>query len=117
MHTFCHIELITSDPDKAVEFYRNMFGWKVDPMGENYWMITLNGDPEGISGGLIRVDKVLDSGAQNYVFVDDVAEALKKASSLGAKVIDEKRPLPNDMGFIGMFELPDGYKLGLFSRK
>ncbi|NUO19664.1 VOC family protein [bacterium] len=117
MHTFCHIELTTTDLEKAANFYREMFGWKVDPMMDNYWMITTNDDPQGVSGGLIKVDNVLDSGAQNYVFVDDVADALKKAVSLGAKVIDEKRPLPHEMGFIGMFELSDGFKLGLFSRK
>lgn len=117
MHTFCHIELTTTDLEKAASFYRNLFGWKIDPMSEGYWMITLNGDSDGVSGALIQVNSVLDSGAQNYVHVEDVADALNKAKSLGAKIIDEKRALPHEMGFIGMFELPDGYKLGLFSRK
>lgn len=117
MHTFCHIELTTTDLEQAANFYRSMFGWKIDPMSEGYWMISTSEDPQGVSGGLIKVESILDSGAQNYVYVDDVADALKKAVSHGAKIIDEKRPLPHEIGFIGMFELPDGYKLGLFSTK
>ncbi len=117
MTTFCHIELTTTDLDKAADFYRKLFGWKIEPMLEGYYMISLTDDPEGMSGGLVKVASVIDSGAQNYVFVDSVDSVLKQAVSMGAKVVDEKRALPNDMGFIGMFELPDGFKLGVYSKQ
>ncbi|MBK6910217.1 MAG: VOC family protein [bacterium] len=117
MHSFCHIELATTNLEAAAHFYRQLFGWTIEPMGENYMMIRISDDPAAVSGGLVRVETIFDSGAQNYVFVDEVSAALKQAEALGARTIDEKRALPHEMGFIGMFEAPDGYKLGLFSQK
>ena len=117
LNTFCHVEIPTSDLAKAKSFYESLFGWQVMPMMENYWYITLAGEAKGQSGGLLKVDDVKDSDAQAYVEVEDVAATLKKAESLGARIIDEKRALPNDMGFIGMFQTEDGFKLGLFSQR
>lgn len=117
MHGFCHIELVTSNLEQSAKIYRELFGWQIQPMMEGYSMITLDGNPQGVSGGLLKVDEVVDSGGQNYIEVSDIDATLAKAASLGAKTIQEKRPLPENMGFIGMFEMPDGYKLGIFSQK
>ncbi|MCB9367248.1 MAG: VOC family protein [Calditrichaeota bacterium] len=115
MHSFCHIELVTTNLAQAAEFYTKLFGWTCAPMMEGYWMIDL-GDPDGVSGGLVLADTIVDNGGQNYVEVGDIDATLSKANSLGAKTVQEKRPLPENMGFIAMIELQDGYKLGLFSR-
>ena len=117
MHTFCHIELITTDLTRSAEIYDKLFGWKTAPMMENYWMIDLGADANGMSGGLLKLEKIVDNGGQNYVEVVDINATLAKAATLGCKTVDEKRPLPENMGFIAMFELPDGYKLGLFSKE
>ncbi len=117
MHSFCHIELVTTDLAQAADFYTKLFGWKVVPMMENYWMIDLNGESAGLSAGLVKMDKIVDNGGQNYVEVEDINATLAKAETLGAKTMQEKHPLPENMGFIAMFALPDGYLLGIFSRK
>lgn len=117
MHGFCHIELITSDLEKSADIYRQLFGWEINPMMEGYWMINLDGNPHGVSGGLLKVEKIVDNGGQNYIEVGDIDATLERAASLGAKTVQEKRPLPENMGFIGMFEMPDGYKLGIFAQK
>jgi predicted enzyme related to lactoylglutathione lyase len=117
MHTFCHIELITTDLAQSADFYSKLFGWKVTPMMENYWMIDLGPDAQGVSGGLVKMEKIVDNGGQNYVEVVDINATLAKAATLGAKTVDEKRPLPENMGFIAMFEMPDGFRLGLFSKE
>lgn len=51
-----HFEIPADDTDRAIRFYRDVFGWKIDkwdgPMP--YWMITTGGDGEpGINGGLL----------------------------------------------------------------
>lgn len=117
MHTFCHIELVTSDLAGSAEIYSKLFGWKLAPMMENYWMIDLGPDAQEVSGGLVKMEKIVDSGGQNYVEVADIDATLQKAAGLGCKTVDEKRTLPENMGFIAMFEMPDGFKLGLFSKR
>ena len=117
MHTFCHIELITTNLEQSAQIYKELFGWQIAPMMENYWMINIEGSADGVSGALLKVEKIVDNGGQNYVEVGDVNATLAQAEKLGAKVVQEKRPLPENMGFIGMFAMPDGYLLGVFSKQ
>jgi len=117
MHTICHIELVTTDLAQSAGIYSQLFGWKIAPMMENYWMIDLGPDAHGVSGGLVKVEKIVDNGGQNYIEVRDIPATLAQAASLGAKTLEEKRPLPENMGFMAMFEMPDGFKVGLYSKE
>ena len=51
-----HFELEAEDPERAVRFYTDVFGWKFDKWeqeGFPYWLITTGGPEEpGIDGGL-----------------------------------------------------------------
>ena len=52
-----HFEIPADNPERAIEFYSSIFGWKFNkwagPM--EYWLIT-TGEPAepGINGGLMR---------------------------------------------------------------
>ena len=52
-----HFDISVDDPERAIKFYTEVFGWKVQkwegPM--DYWLIT-TGDPgePGIDGGLAK---------------------------------------------------------------
>ena len=50
-----HFEIHAADPQRAMKFYTDLFGWKFDKWGEqDYWMITTGPDSErGINGGLM----------------------------------------------------------------
>ncbi len=49
-------ELSTNDVAKAIEFYEQIFGWKVEPVDTQgappYWMIGHDGAAEGRNGGM-----------------------------------------------------------------
>ena len=112
---FVHVELNTTDPDKAKGFYSKLFAWELEDMpmgpGMTYTMIKPG---EGTGGGLM---KQMMPGAPSswlaYVTVDDVKKATEKAKSLGAKVMKDVTEVPK-MGWFSIISDPTGAMLGLW---
>jgi len=114
---FVHLELNTTDPDKAKDFYRQLFDWQMDdtpmPTG-TYTLIKTGKDP---GGGLMKHPM---PGAPSqwlpYVGVDDINAATEKAKSLGATVLVQPMEIPN-VGWFSIFLDPTGAALALFKSK
>jgi len=112
---FVHVELRTNDPAKAKEFYGKLFGWKLEdvPMGpDTYTTIDVG---EGTGGGITRNPDA--SGRPwwlAYVSVDNVAEATKKAKSLGATIKTDVTEIPN-VGTFSIIADPTGAVLALWT--
>jgi predicted enzyme related to lactoylglutathione lyase len=114
-HPFVHIELNTTDPDKAKTFYTKMFDWQLEdmPMGpsKTYTMIKPG---EGPGGGLLKHPM---PGAPSmwlvYVDVADVKAETAKAKSLGAKVEKEVTEVPG-MGWFSILSDPTGAGFALW---
>ena len=110
---FVHVELNTTDPDRAKAFYRELFTWTMDDMQMGpdltYTMIQPG---EGTGGGLM---KQLMPGAPSawlaYVDVDDVKASTEKARSLGAQVLKDVSEVPQ-MGWFSIIADPTGAMLG-----
>ena len=115
---FVHIELSTSDLDKAKKFYSALMDWKLIDMpmpdGGTYTMIDVG---EGTGGGMMKHPM---PGAPSmwmaYVQVDNLDAATKKAEQLGAKVIKEKTEVPG-FGWFSMIVDPTGAMLALWEAK
>jgi len=114
---FVHVELSTTDLDKAKTFYGKLFDWKLEdvPMpGGSYTMIGVG---QGTGGGMM---KQLVPGAPSswlaYVEVDDIAAATQKAKSLGATVMTDVTEV-KDMGWLSLITDPTGAALGLWKSK
>jgi uncharacterized protein len=115
---FVHVELNTSDPAKAKEFYGKLFDWKMEDLKMDDGMpYTTIGVGEGTGGGLMKSPM---PGATSmwlpYVVVDDIHAATKKAASLGAKVMRDVTEVM-DMGWLSIFTDPTGAMLGLWKPK
>jgi len=87
---FVHVELNTTDVNKAKTFYGALFNWTLEDVpvpGGTYTMVKVG---EGTGGGIMKHPV---SGAPSawlaYVLVDDVAASTKKAKSLGANVMKD----------------------------
>jgi predicted enzyme related to lactoylglutathione lyase len=103
-HTIVHFEIPADQPERAVKFYRELFGWDIKRYegaagGMEYWMVqTVPSDAEGhpirpgLNGGLMR-RMFPGQGPVNYVLVEDVDEFVRKAERLGAKVLMGKHPV------------------------
>ena len=52
-----HFEIHCDDTDRAIKFYRELFGWKIDHFGgpSDYWLINTGPEGEpGINRGLMK---------------------------------------------------------------
>jgi len=115
---FVHVELNTSDPAKAKEFYGKLFDWKMEDLKMDDGMpYTAIGVGEGTGGGLMK-SPMPDATSMwlPYVVVDDIHAATKKAASLGAKVMRDVTEVM-DMGWLSIFTDPTGAMLGLWKPK
>jgi predicted enzyme related to lactoylglutathione lyase len=114
---FIHVELSSSDPDKAKGFYGTLFGWKLSdvpmPVG-TYTMIDVE---DGTGGGIM---KQMMPGAPSawlpYVLVDDAKASTAQAKALGGTIIKDVEAVP-EMGWFSIIADPTGAVLGLWQNK
>ena len=114
---FVHVELETTDPDKAKAFYSKLFDWQLEDMpspGGTYTLIKVG---QGTGGGLMKHPV---PGAPSlwlaYVLVDDIKASTQKAQSLGATVMRDVTEVPG-MGWFSIVTDPTGAIFGLWQGK
>ena len=115
---FVHVELATTDIDKAKAFYTSLFGWQLQDMdmggGTSYTMINVG---EGTGGGMMKHPVPgAPSAWLAYTLVDDVKAATAKAKSLGATVMRDVMEVM-DEGWLSIIRDPAGAPLGLWQSK
>jgi len=111
---FCHVELNTTDVNKAKTFYTKLFDWKLEDVPGDYTMIKVG---EGTGGGLMKNPiPGAPSFWLSYVLVDDIESATKKAKSLGATVMKDVTEVMG-AGWRSIIADPTGAHLGLWKPK
>jgi predicted enzyme related to lactoylglutathione lyase len=115
---FVHVELNTTDVDKAKAFYGKLFNWQMEDMpmgnGEAYTMIKVG---NGTGGGLMKHPVPgAPSAWLAYVEVDDINAATAKAKSLGATIMKEPMEVMG-AGWLSILIDPTGAALGLWKSK
>jgi len=115
---FVHVELNTTDVDKARAFYSQLFDWELEDMSMGpsgtYTVIKVG---DGTGGGLLKNPMPgVPSFWLAYVLVDDIGAATRKAESLGAKIVRDSIEVP-DMGWLSIIADPTGAALGLWQTK
>ena len=111
---FVHVELMSTDVDKAKAFYGKLFDWKLEdiPMPDGTYTMIKVGD--GTGGGMLKNPiPGAPSSWVAYVLVDDVRGATSKATSLGAKVMKDVTEVPG-FGWFSFIVDPTGAMLGLW---
>ena len=106
-----HFEFPTDDPDKAVKFYGDVFGWQFQkwdgPM--EYWMVK-TGDGPGIDGGMMR--RMPGAATCNTIDVPDLDASVKKIEESGGKIALPKMPIPG-IGWLAYAVDLDGNTFGI----
>src|SRR5664279_1837255 len=114
---FVHVELNTTDVDKAKAFYGKLFEWTLEdvPMGDGaYTMIKVG---KGTGGGMMKHPVPgAPSAWLPYVEVADIAAATAKAKSLGATIMKDVTEVMG-MGSLSILIDPTGAVLGLWQQK
>jgi predicted enzyme related to lactoylglutathione lyase len=115
---FVHVELATTDVDKAKSFYGSLFDWQLSDVdmggGMSYTMISVG---EGTGGGIMKqMIPNAPSAWLAYVQVDDIRAATDKAKSLGATIMRDVMEVM-DAGSLSILRDPTGAMLGLWQPK
>jgi uncharacterized protein len=116
-NAFVHVELNTTDVDRAKAFYGKLFDWTLEDVpvpGMTYTMIKVG---KGTGGGIMKHPMPGEPSMWlAYVEVDDIAASTEKARSLGAKIIKDVIEVPG-AGWLSILIDPTGAVLGLWKPK
>jgi predicted enzyme related to lactoylglutathione lyase len=100
MNRVVHFEIHAADPQRAIDFYKKIFGWEFTNWGSNeYWLVkTGPDDTPGINGGLIKRRGEIDGQAViAYVCtigVDSVDKTSKAVTENKGEIVVPKMPIP-----------------------
>jgi uncharacterized protein len=117
-NAFVHVELATTDLNKAKTFYTSLFDWQLEDMpvggGETYTMIRVG---DGTGGGMMKHPMPGAASAWlPYVLVADIKATTAKAKALGATIKRDVTEVP-DAGYLSIVADPTGATLGMWQPK
>jgi hypothetical protein len=100
-----HFHISGEDPQKLIQFYRNLFGWHFEntPAPSPTWTINTGEDDPGIDGILHTRSK--DNRVVNTIDVDDIESIVARIESTGGRIL-ERIEIPQ-VGKLALFEDPE----------
>jgi len=115
-----HFEIPFDDAERAYAFYREAFGWQVQPVPDmNYTMVSTGpmGDqgptePGYIGGGLMGRGGNFTHPVV-VIDVDDIDKALETIGALGGSTVLPRMEV-GDMGWTAYFRDTEGNTVGLW---
>lgn len=117
-----HFEIVADKPERAMKFYKEVFGWEFNKWNgpQDYWLVKTGEDNQpGINGGLTPKmnQQSSDTGGgggrvTNTIDVSSVDEFSKKISMEGGKVVQPKMAIPG-IGYLAICEDTEGILFGI----
>ena len=117
-----HFEIVADKPERAMKFYKEVFGWEFNKWNgpQDYWLVKTGEDNQpGINGGLTPKmnQPSSDTGGgggrvTNTIDVPSVDEFSKKISMEGGKVVQPKMAIPG-IGYLAICEDTEGILFGI----
>lgn len=115
---FCWVDLAASDASRAIDFYRELFGWSARLQLANGGCLTRLAHGGRDVGSVYQLgERLREAGVEShwtsYVRVDDVYQASRRATALGGKVVVEPFAVEG-MARIALVVDPVGAAFGLW---
>lgn len=110
-HPVVHFEIAGANGEGLVAFYRDLFGWKIQPSGPDYWLVTT--EEGGIGGGLMQTRDEMPAYVTVYVSTDDLEDSIRRVGELGGEMVVPPMEIPG-VGTFAMVRDPGGNMIGLF---
>jgi predicted enzyme related to lactoylglutathione lyase len=108
-----HFEIPAENPERAIQFYQALFGWKFQkwdgPMP--YWIIMTGEGEPGINGGLMP-KRHPDQPCVNTIEVADLDAQTALAEKSGGTCVVPKMPIPG-VGWLAYFKDTEGHIFGM----
>jgi uncharacterized protein len=108
-----HFEVAADDPERAVKFYQDVFGWQINKWDgpQDYWLVTTGeASTPGIDGAIMRRDQ--NATVINTVDVPSVDEYVAKITANGGTVVAPKMAIPG-MGYFAYCQDTEGNTFGI----
>lgn len=123
MNKVVHFEILADDTTRAQNFYRDVFGWKIEKTsmpGHEYYMVTtvetdeqqVPKEPGAINGGMMK-RQMPKEGTVIVIEVDNLDEHLKKVQTAGGKIVMPKMTV-GDMGLYARISDTEGNIIGVW---
>ncbi|UFU00729.1 hypothetical protein KO561_07280 [Radiobacillus kanasensis] len=109
-------ELSSQEPEKAVEFYSDVFGWKAAEPQWDYWaVVTGENHLAGINGGIGKGPSDFPQGSRIQIEVDSIDHTIKIATDKGAMIVRDKMEFADF--YLAYLVDPVGNGIGLIEKK
>ena len=110
-----HLEIPAKDRKVAARFYGELFGWEYEHMDESMKYTTFKSGT--LPGGFPDVSETNPAGEVIiYVYSKDIESDLRRAKSLGGKMIVPRTEIPG-YGWFAILSDPSGNRVGLYDMK
>lgn len=109
-----HFEITAKDVDRAIQFYRDVFGWEIQKWDgpHEYWMVKTGQDDEpGINGGLFKSEEL--TGIISVLEVPSVDDITNRVVESGGTVTVPKMEVTG-AGYIAYYRDGEGNQFGAF---
>ncbi|MBC8329012.1 MAG: VOC family protein [Planctomycetes bacterium] len=122
MNRVIHFEIHAEDPQRAMDFYAEVFDWSFQAFGGplEYWTVVTGPDGQpGINGGLMRRQGPAPEEGQALISwvgtieVASIDDSVAAAVAAGGRVVVPKMEIPG-VGWSCSCKDPEGNVFGLF---
>jgi predicted enzyme related to lactoylglutathione lyase len=112
-----HFDIAADDVERAIAFYKRVFGWKITKAGGplEYWLISTGAESApGIDGGIARREADWQR-VTCFIDVESLAATLAKVQAGGGKVLRPKQVIPGE-GYVAICEDTEGNAIAVIER-
>ena len=109
-----HFEILTLDPTRANEFYKQALGWEINAWempGSTYWLVRTGKSNRGIDGAIMQPGD-LRQAVINTIEVVSLDESRSRIEAAGGRIVQGPHDIPN-VGMHAYFADPDGTLFGV----
>ena len=109
-----HFELAADDPERATEFYKNVFDWQIQKWEgpQDYWLVTTGAkDTPGIDGAIMRRDPGMPA-VVNTIDVESLDDMIATVTANGGTVVAAKMTIPH-VGYFAYCKDTEGNTFGM----
>lgn len=115
-----HFEIHAENPERAVEFYKALFGWEIHKWDGpvDYWLVTTGPEGEpGINGAILRhMGAAVGEGQGPNAFVctvgvEDIGATEKAVTDAGGEQVVARQEIPG-VGKVSYFKDTEGNVFG-----
>jgi uncharacterized protein len=111
-----HFEIGADDPQRACDFYTNVFGWEIRKWDgpHDYWLVCTGPEDEpGIDGGIFARQGPV--GHVNTIDVPDLDAFAARVTEHGGEVAVPRMPIPG-VGHLAYCKDTEGSLFGILQR-